>query len=201
MALSALTVSKCARVAGGLKRIALIDKNEIQGFAFSTTDHSVIDIYEPGSSPLATITDGEGVEFTFRRNEARFEYTSERNDNGVDTCTINVYCSVPAPNASQLEAIEALRDTCELVVVVQEFGDGTPLRIFGVDKFEFGTMEYQSASHNSGTNRTETNMLELNLQAEQEELPYVLSALTEAGLTTSSPATQAENDAIFERLV
>jgi hypothetical protein len=200
MALSALTVTKCARVAGGLKKIAVIDKNQIGGFSFSPTNHSVIDIFEPGT--VNTIDASSGVEFTFRRNEARFEYTSERNDNGVDTCTINVYCSVPAPNKAQLEAIEALRDTCELVVVVQEFGESTPLRIFGVDKFEFGTMEYQSASHNSGTNRTETNMLELNMQAEQEELPYVLESLAQANLlTTGDTGTVAENDAIFARLV
>jgi hypothetical protein len=84
-----------------------------------------------------------------------------------------------------------------LVVVVQEFGANTPLRIFGVDKFEFGTMEYQGATHNSGSARTETNMLELNLQGEQEELPYILSALTQVSLTGGS---QAGNDAIMDHL-
>ena len=71
------------------------------------------------------------------------------------------------------------------------------LRIFGVDKFEFGTMEYQGATHNSGSARTETNMLELNLQGEQEELPYILSELTEAGITGG---TQAGNDLIMNHL-
>jgi|TARA_R110002012_G_scaffold29662_1_gene91161 hypothetical protein len=196
MALTSLTVSKCARVAGGLKRIVLIDKAQIGGFSFDGSTHAVDDIFEAGSSTVSIAVD-QGVEFTFRRNEARFEYSSERNDNSVDTCTINVFSSVPAPDATQLQAIENLRDTCELVVVVQEFGANTPLRIFGVDKFEFGTMEYQGATHNSGSARTETNMLELNLQGEQEELPYILSALTQVSLTGGS---QAGNDAIMDHL-
>ena len=126
MALTSLTVSKCARVAGGLKRIVLIDKAEIGGFSFdSASTHAVDDIYEAGSTSTSIAAD-QGVEFTFRRNEARFEYSSERNENSVDTCTINVFSSVPAPDATQLQAIENLRDTCELVVVVQEFGENTP---------------------------------------------------------------------------
>ena len=44
-------------------------------------------------------------------------------------------------------------------------------------------------------------MMELNLQAEQEELPYVLSALTEEGLTITAQTAQADNDAIFNHLV
>ena len=194
MALSALTVSKCARVAGGLKRIVIIDKDDVSSIEFSTSAHQVDDIVATsGSASVNT-----GVEFTFRRNEARFEYSSERNDNGVDSCTINVFSSVPAPNAAQLHAIEALRDTCELIVVVQEFGDNTPLRVFGCDTFEFGTMEYQGATHNSGTNRTETNMLELNLQGEQEELPYVLAGLTFGG---ESGGSIAGNDGIMNHLI
>ena len=193
MALTSLTVSKCARVAGGLKRIVVIDKEDISQISFSGSDHSVDDIEASASTSVTT-----GVEFTFRRNEARFEYSSERNENGVDSCTINVFSSVPAPNAAQLQAIENLRDICELVVVVQEFGDNTPLRVFGCDTFEFGTMEYQGATHNSGTNRTETNMLELNMQGEQEELPYVLANLTNAALSETG---QALNDAIIEHLI
>ena len=196
MALTSLTVSKCARVAGGLKRIVVLDKDDIGSFVFDGSTHAIDDILNPAGSAIPT-----GVEITFRRNEARFEYSSERNDNGVDTCTINVFSSVPAPNATQLQAIENLRDTCELVVVVQEFGEGTPLRIFGVDTFEFGTMEYQGASHNSGSARTETNMLELNLQGEQEELPYVLADLDTHTFVTSDPAgSQAYNDEIMDTI-
>ena len=194
MALSALTVSKCARVAGGLKRIVIIDKDDVGSIDFNTSAHQVDDIVDTAG----TASVNTGVEFTFRRNEARFEYSSERNDNGVDSCTINVFSSVPAPNAAQLHAIEALRDTCELIVVVQEFGDNTPLRVFGCDTFEFGTMEYQGATHNSGTNRTETNMLELNLQGEQEELPYVLAGLTFGG---ESGGSIAGNDGIMNHLI
>lgn len=194
MALSALTVSKCARVAGGLKRIVIIDKDDVGSVSFNGSAHQVDDIVDTAG----TASVNTGVEFTFRRNEARFEYSSERNDNGVDSCTINVFSSVPAPNAAQLHAIEALRDTCELIVVVQEFGDNTPLRVFGCDTFEFGTMEYQGATHNSGTNRTETNMLELNLQGEQEELPYVLAGLTLGG---ESGGSIAGNDGIMNHLI
>lgn len=194
MALTSLTVSKCARVAGGLKRIVIIDKDDVGSIDFNGSAHQVDDIVDTAG----TASVNTGVEFTFRRNEARFEYSSERNDNSVDTCTINVFSSVPAPNAAQLHAIEALRDTCELLVVVQEFGENTPLRVFGCDTFEFGTMEYQGASHNSGTNRTETNMLELNLQGEQEELPYVLAGLTIAGETGGSIAG---NDGIMNHLI
>jgi len=196
MALTSLTVTKCARVAGGLKRIVVLDKDDIGSFEFDGSTHAIDDILDTAGTAVPT-----GVEITFRRNEARFEYSSERNDNGVDTCTINVFSSVPAPDATQLQAIENLRDTCELVVVVQEFGTGTPLRIFGVDSFEFGTMEYQGASHNSGTNRTETNMLELNLQAEQEELPYVLADLDTHTFVTTEPAgSQEYNDEIMDTL-
>jgi len=196
MALTSLTVTKCARVAGGLKRIVVLDKDDIGSFEFDGSTHAIDDILDTAGTAVPT-----GVEITFRRNEARFEYSSERNDNGVDTCTINVFSSVPAPDATQLQAIENLRDTCELVVVVQEFGAGTPLRIFGVDSFEFGTMEYQGASHNSGTNRTETNMLELNLQAEQEELPYVLADLDTHTFVTTEPAgSQEYNDEIMDTL-
>jgi len=196
MALTSLTVTKCARVAGGLKRIVVLDKDDIGSFVFDSSTHAIDDILDGAGTAVPT-----GVEITFRRNEARFEYSSERNDNGVDTCTINVFSSVPAPDATQLQAIENLRDTCELVVVVQEFGEGTPLRISGVDTFEFGTMEYQGASHNSGTNRTETNMLELNLQAEQEELPYVLADLDTHTFVTTEPAgSQEYNDEIMDTL-
>lgn len=194
MALSALTVSKCARVAGGLKRIVIIDKDDVSSVSFNGAAHQVDDIVDTAG----TASVNSGVEFTFRRNEARFEYSSERNDNGVDSCTINVFSSVPAPNAAQLHAIEALRDTCELIVVVQEFGEETPLRVFGCDTFEFGTMEYQGATHNSGTNRTETNMLELNLQGEQEELPYVLAGLA---LGSEAAGSIAGNDGIMNHLI
>lgn len=196
MALTSLTVSKCARVAGGLKRIVVLDKDDIGSFTFDASTHAIDDILNTAGTAVPT-----GVEITFRRNEARFEYSSERNDNGVDTCTINVFSSVPAPDATQLQAIENLRDTCELVVVVQEFGEDTPLRIFGVDTFEFGTMEYQGASHNSGSARTETNMLELNLQGEQEELPYVLRDLEAHTFTGGgSEGDQSYNDEIMDTL-
>ena len=50
MALTSLTVSKCARVAGGLKRIVLIDKAQIGGFSFDGSTHAVDDIFEAGLS-------------------------------------------------------------------------------------------------------------------------------------------------------
>ena len=37
MALTSLTVSKCARVAGGLKRIVVLDKDDIGSFEFDGT--------------------------------------------------------------------------------------------------------------------------------------------------------------------
>tara|TARA_R100001440_G_scaffold63509_1_gene83740 strand:- start:383 stop:973 length:591 start_codon:yes stop_codon:yes gene_type:complete len=175
MALSSLTVDKCNRTAGGIKRLLLCDLAKISTVTFDvTTDkHDVTDI------DFAATGAGNGfVEFTFKKGEARYEANTERQDNGVDVTTVNIFMNVPAPSSAQLFALEAVRDTCEIVAVVQEFGTGTLLRLLGGDQSELGTLEFNSLNGGSGSVRTDANTFELSLMGEQEQPPFVVSSLT-----------------------
>jgi len=175
MALSSLTVDKCNRTAGGIKRLLLCDLAKISTVTFDvTTDkHDVTDI------DFTSTGVGEGfVELKFKKGEARYESNTERQDNGVDVTTTNIFMNVPAPTSAQLYALEAIRDTCELVAVVQEFGTGTVLRILGADQAELGTLEFATLNGGSGSVRTDANAFELNLMGEQEQPPFIISELT-----------------------
>lgn len=178
MALSSLTVDKCNRVAGGVKRLLLCDLAKISGISFdvSATNHAVTDI------DFAATGAGEGfVEFIYKRGECRYESNTERQDNGVDVTTTNIFMNVPAPTSAQLYALEQLRDTCEMVAVVQEFGSTTLLRVLGADQAEYGTLEFQSLNGGSGSVRTDANTFELNLMGEQEQMPFVLTSVDGSG--------------------
>ena len=178
MALSSLTVDKCNRVAGGVKRLLLCDLAKISSISFdvSASNHAVTDI------DFAATGAGEGfVEFTFKKGEARYESNTERQDNGVDVTTVNIFMNVPAPTSAQLYALEQLRDTCELVAVVQEFGSNTLLRVLGADQSEYGTLEFNSLNGGSGSVRTDANTFELNLMGMQEQIPFVLTSVDGSG--------------------
>ena len=175
MALSSLTVDKCNRTAGGIKRLLLCDLAKISTITFdvSASNHAVTDI------DFAATGAGEGfVEFIFKKGEARYESNTERQDNGVDVTTTNIFMNVPAPTSAQLYALEQLRDTCEMVAVVQEFGSNTLLRLLGADQSESGTIEFNSLNGGSGSARTDANTFELNLMGEQEQPPFVITTLT-----------------------
>lgn len=178
MALSSLTVEKCNRTAGGIKRLLLCDLAKISGISFdvSASNHAVTDI-----DFAATGTGNGFVEFTFKKGEARYESNTERQDNGVDVTTVNIFMNVPAPTSAQLYALEQLRDTCELVAVVQEFGSSTLLRVLGADQAEYGTIEFNSLNGGSGSVRTDANAFELNLMGEQEQPPFVLTSVDGSG--------------------
>jgi len=178
MALTSLTVDKCNRVAGGVKRLLICDLAKISSISFdvSATNHAVTDI------DFAATGAGNGfVEFTFKKGEARYESNTERQDNGVDVTTVNIFMNVPAPTSAQLYALEQLRDTCELVAVVQEFGSNTLLRVLGADQSEYGTLEFNSLNGGSGSVRTDANTFELNLMGMQEQIPFVLTSVDGSG--------------------
>lgn len=192
MALSSLTVEKCNRVAGGIKRLLICDLAKISSITFdvSASNHAVTDIDFAATGP------GEGfVEFIYKRGECRFESNTERQDNGVDVTTVNIFMNVPAPTSAQLYALEQLRDTCELVAVVQEFGSNTLLRVLGADQAEYGTLEFNSLNGGSGSVRTDANTFELNIMGEQEQPPFVLTSLT-----TGSGSTTDQDEMIAELL-
>ena len=90
--------------------------------------------------------------------------------------------NVPAPTSAQLYALEQLRDTCELVAVIQEFGTNTLLRVLGADQAETGVLEFNSLNGGSGSVRTDANSFELNIMGMQEQPPFVL---TEANSETT----------------
>ena len=193
MALSSLTVDKCNRVAGGVKRLLICDLAKISSITFdvSASNHAVTDI------DFAATGAGEGfVEFTFKKGEARYESNTERQDNGVDVTTVNIFMNVPAPTSAQLYALEAIRDTCELVAVVQEFGTDNELRVLGADQSELGTLEFNSLNGGSGSVRTDANTFELNIMGLQEQPPFVLIQTTGA---TGSPIT--DHDLIIAELL
>jgi hypothetical protein len=178
MALSSLTVDKCNRTAGGIKRLLLCDLAKITSITFDVTasNHAVTDI------DFTSTGVGEGfVVFIFKKGEARYESNTERQDNGVDVTTTNIFMNVPAPTSAQLYALEQLRDTCEMVAVVQEFGSNTLLRLLGADQSESGTIEFNSLNGGSGSARTDANSFELNLMGEQEQPPFVVTSLTGSG--------------------
>ena len=173
MALSSLTVEKCNRVAGGIKRLLLCDLANITSISFdvAASNHAVDDFVFASA--------GTGfVEFTFKKGEARYESNTERQDNGVDVTTVNIFMNVPAPTSAQLYSLEQLRDTCELVAVVQEFGSDNELRVLGADQGELGTLEFNSLNGGSGSVRTDANTFELNLMGMQEQPPFVLTETT-----------------------
>ncbi len=171
MALSSLTVDKCNRTAGGIKRLLLCDASEISSLTFdvSASNHAVTEVTFDGGATTYF------EEFTFKKGEARYEANTERQDNGVDVTTINIFMNVPAPTSAQLYALEQLRDTCELVAVIQEFGTNTLLRVLGADQAEIGVLEFNSLNGGSGSVRTDANSFELNVMGMQEPPPFVLT--------------------------
>lgn len=197
MALTALTVNKCNRTAGGIKRLLLCDLAKISSIDFEVTpdgsgngQHQVTDI------DFVSTGAGAGfVELTFKKGEARYEANTERQDNGVDVTTVNIFMNVPAPDTTQLSAIERMRETCEMVAVVQEFGNDQELRLLGADQSEYGTLEFNSFNGGSGSVRTDANGFELNLMGEQEQVPFVV-----ANVTTGSGAVSDHAEIIAELL-
>ena len=187
MALTSLTVAKCDRTPGGIYRLLLCDAANIDDATvdISTDKHDLTDI----DFSSAAVSGGLGfVEFTFRDGEARYEYTQERQDSGADVCTANIFMMVPAPTSANAHALEQLRGVCEVVAVTQDY-DGQ-LRCFGIDYnsgrgADIGRGEFQALSGASGTNRTEGNQGELNIQFEQEIQPLLVTAETATGGATT----------------
>ena len=194
MPLSAISVNKCDRVAGGVKRLLLIDRADIEAITIDSTSdtHQVSDIDFP-----AAATDFF-VEFEFKKGEARVEVSVERQDNGVDVCTVNLFTNIPNPTSAQLSALEDLRGTCEMVAVVQEFGTNTELRIYGFDATEIGTLEFNSLTGGTGAARTDSNTFELNIMGEQSEIPYIVSDANSLAATPLSGS--ALRDAVISYL-
>lgn len=193
MPLSAISVNKCDRVAGGVKRLLLIDRADIDAITIDSTadTHQVSDIDFAASVYF--------VEFEFKKGEARVEVSVERQDNGVDVCTVNLFTNIPNPTSAQLSALEDLRGTCEMVAVVQEFGTNTELRIYGFDATEIGTLEFNSLSGGTGAARTDSNTFELNIMGEQSEIPYIVSDANNIAATHSGTEA-ALRDAIVSYL-
>lgn len=183
MALTAISVNKCDRTAGGIKRMFVCDADELSSFAFTAdaSNHAVTDIVFDGSASV------HFVEINFKKSEARYEVNQSRDEGtGVDTSQMSVFVNIPAPSSSQLAALEALRNTCELVVVVQEFGTNTLMRVLGADQSEFGTMEFMALSGGSGASRTDANTYELQLMGEQTEAPFIFESFLHQDGTTSN---------------
>tara|TARA_R100000654_G_scaffold28590_3_gene53227 strand:- start:450 stop:1055 length:606 start_codon:yes stop_codon:yes gene_type:complete len=185
MALSAITVNKCDRTAGGIKRMFVADAAEIASFNFNNdaTNHDIIDfVFDSGfQNPVYF------KEISFKKSEARYEVSQSRDEGtGVDTAQMSVFVNIPAPSSAQLAALESLRNTCELVVIVQEFGTNTLFRVLGADQSEFGTMEFMSLSGGSGAARTDANTYELQLMGEQTEAPYILESIFNSSQTPST---------------
>ena len=184
MALTAISVNKCDRTAGGIKRMFVCDAEDLSSFVFAadSTNHDITDIvFDTTGSPVYF------KEINFKKGEARYEVNQSRDEGtGVDTAQMSVFVNVPAPDSTQLAALEALRNTCELVVVVQEFGTNTLFRVLGADQSEFGTMEFMSLNGGSGAVRTDANTYELQLMGEQTEAPFILESVLKDDDTTPS---------------
>ena len=193
MPLSAISVNKCDRVAGGVKRLLLVDRADLSAVTIDSTadTHQVSDITFGASVYF--------VEFEFKKGEARVEVSVERQDNGVDVCSMNIFTNIPNPTSAQLSALEDLRGTCEMVAVVQEFGSNTELRIYGFDATEIGTLEFNSLTGGTGAARTDSNTFELNIMGEQSEIPYIVSDAN--GIAGSHSGSEAAlRDAIVSYL-
>ena len=152
------------------------DADELTSFAFTAdaTNHDITDLVFDGTVQNPS----HFVEINFKKGEARYEVNQSRDEGtGVDTAQMSVFVNVPAPDSEQLAALEALRNTCELVVVVQEFGTNTLMRVLGADQSEFGTMEFMALNGGSGAVRTDANTYELQLMGEQTEAPFILESI------------------------
>jgi|TARA_R100000081_G_C4732759_1_gene124310 hypothetical protein len=172
MALTSLTVDKCNRVSGGVKRLFICDADEIATITYDvTTDkHEVDTLTFSGSTYFQ--------EFTFKKGECRVESNTTRSsDTGIDSTEVSIFMNVPAPTSKQLHALEALRGTCELVAVVQEFGSENELRLYGADRTEIGVLEFGSLSGGTGSVRTDANTFELNLTGMQEDIPFIVGTV------------------------
>lgn len=175
MALSSLTVDKCNRVSGGVKRLLLCDAAEIASMTFDvTTDKHEV-------NALTFTSGGSEVffqEFIFKKGECRVESNTTRSqDTGIDSTEVSIFMNVPAPTSAQLYALEQLRGTCELVAVVQEFGSDNELRMYGADRTEIGVLEFGSLSGGTGSVRTDANTFELNLTGMQEDIPFIVGTV------------------------
>jgi len=174
MALTSLTVDKCNRVSGGVKRLLLCDAAEIDTITFDTTTgkHEVSALAFTGTASVFF------EEFTFKKGECRVESNTTRSsDTGIDSTEVSIFMNVPAPTTAQLHALEQLRGTCELVAVVQEFGSENELRIYGADRTEIGVLEFGSLSGGTGSVRTDANTFELNLTGMQEDIPFIVGTV------------------------
>lgn len=149
------------------------DADELSSFTFTAdaSNHAVTDITFDGAASV------HFVEINYKKGEARYEVNQSRDEGtGVDTSQMSIFVNIPSPSSSQLAALEALRNTCELVVVVQEFGTNTLFRVLGADQSEFGTMEFMALNGGSGSVRTDANTYELQLMGEQTEAPFIFES-------------------------
>ena len=168
------------------------DADDLSSFVFAAdaTNHDITDLVfntAGGHTPV------HFKEINFKKGEARYEVNQSRDEGtGVDTAQMSVFVNVPAPDSEQLAALEALRNTCELVVVVQEFGTNTFMRVLGADQSEFGTMEFMALNGGSGAVRTDANTYELQLMGEQTEAPYILESVLDDDTPTPSAVTNQD---------
>lgn len=188
MALTSLTVDKCNRVSGGVKRLLLCDAAEIDTISFDTGT----DKHEVSALTFTSAASVYFEEFTFKKGECRVESNTTRSsDTGIDSTEVSIFMNVPAPTTAQLHALEQLRGTCELVAVVQEFGSENELRIYGADRTEIGVLEFGSLSGGTGSVRTDANTFELNLTGMQEDIPFIVGTVN----------TETDHDDIIEFLL
>lgn len=146
---------------GGVKDLYVANTQQITSFTPDATDHEYTAVTMDGSA--------QWYKFEFERGEAEFSW-EDSNENGSSQVTATVEAFIPKMEKVKAAALEALRNSCALVVIVRDFNLNAWL--VGWDEFLEDQAEIKAVV-NGGSGRllTDPNRFILQLTGTQTELP------------------------------
>lgn len=168
--LTAATGVNCDKTAG-VRELYVAPKSAIETITYGS-DHDITDIL------FETATEGFG-KVNFKRGECEVTENMERFNEVV------VNFAVPNPTSTQRKELQAIRDTCEMVLVARLY-DSDRLLFIGADE-DYGDdafAAFQVAESTSGRAKTDDNLFSFSIRAEQGEFLRVLSGLSTVSATT-----------------
>ncbi len=145
---------------GGIKRVYISNASQITSFTPGATEHEY----------TAVVMDGTAQWFRYDFEKREAEYTWEdNNENGSSEITHTVNLFLPKMEKTKATELEALRQSCDVVVIYQDFNNQA--FVVGWDQF----LEDEAAlrplvNGTSGRALTDANRYDLTMGGTSREL-------------------------------
>jgi len=176
--LTKATGLNCKKI-GGVKALYAIKTSGISSMVAGATDHDITNIVFVNSG------DGFG-KVEFKRNQCEITETAELMN------SVNVIFSVPNPDAVQRGQLQAIKDSCESILVAELYDDERLLVVGWDAKAGFEAFaSHDTTESTSGVAKDDENLFTMTLMAEHQEYLRVLTEISGASATTV-PAILAE---------